>query len=83
MSKLPQNYLLKTPTGRWAFVGSVDMRLGYTNKDGSLITDPADAANRYRSISTPAMLFKSRSFETKEAAINAAKSLGLDWKDHD
>lgn len=39
LGNLPPNCLTQYPTGRWGFVGSVDVRLGYVRKaDGQTPT---------------------------------------------
>ena len=66
---LPYNHIIQYPSGRWGFVGHVAVKLGWVNKDGSELTD--EQAKRLASASNPAMLARSRSFETKEAAETA------------
>lgn len=74
----PINQLIRYPSGRWGFVGRVDGRLAYTYKDGRLIDSSFDMDALVRA-SNPAMLASTRAFETRQEAIDAAESLGLEW----
>lgn len=74
MGNLPKNSLIQYPTGRWGFVGSVDARLAYVAKDGSTPT---------KKMLQDALTFgpnlagvKTRAWNTKEEALQAAKELG-------
>lgn len=74
----PINQLIQYPSGRWGFIGRVDGRLAYTHKDGRLIDD-ASFLDKLSKVNNPALLAKGRSFATRQEAIDAARSLGLEW----
>jgi hypothetical protein len=75
ISKLPSNALIQFPSGRWGYVGSVDMRLAFVRKDGTECTaqDVENAA-----IAGPAFAgLKTKAWDTKDAAIAAAAAIGI------
>lgn len=75
--------IIKLPSGRFGFVGSVPKDLAVRHKDGTLLSDAE--FKEYCKSSNPSMV-KNRCgyieprFETREAAINFAKRLGFDVK---
>jgi hypothetical protein len=72
----PKNLIFQFPSGRWGFVGHVDAQLSYVNKDGTEID--SGLAARLVGASNPAMIVKGRSWESRQAAIDFAKALGLE-----
>ena len=70
----PLNNVFQFPSGKWGFVGRVSVWLGWQRKDGTPLT--LDDAMRLPTLSNPAMLYKTRSYDTREDAIRAAKELG-------
>ena len=71
----PAACLIKFPSGRWGFVGSVDYRLAFVRKeDGS---EPTIAeVEKAKSFGVGFSNLKTRAWETKEAAIAAADAIG-------
>ncbi len=65
--------LIQYPSGRWGFVGTIDYRLGWIRKDGSMPT----AAEVETDLMLPASYrrLKSRSFETQDEGITFYKAL--------
>lgn len=66
-------HVIQYPSGNWGFVGSVHAMLTWQNKDGTPLTDSDIEKLRY--LSNPGMLYKSKSFKTKDDALKAAKDL--------
>lgn len=75
----PINQVFQYPSGKWGFVGRVDARLIYKNKDGTALTN--DQASKLANSSNPGMLARVKVYETKELAIEAAKALGIEYHD--
>lgn len=73
--------LIKNPAGTYHFVGSVPVKLGWMNKDGSELSDK-EAKELVKS-SSPGMLGKSRVFKTSKEALAFAKKMGIKAKDID
>lgn len=76
VGRFPVNHVYRAPSGKWAFVGRVDARLLYCRPDGSEPDDKdlVDAA-RFG----PGGRLRHKVWDTKEAAIRAARALGLGW----
>ena len=73
---LPANNIIQYPSGRWGFVGSVDIRLAYTELDGS---DLSDERARELVQFGPGLLrprVKACAWPTRDAPIAAAQELG-------
>jgi hypothetical protein len=75
ISRLPDNVLIDTPTGRFIFVGRVDARLVYQTAEGDLPTDEqlkiaTQFGSRFSGL-------RSRSFASREEAAAFAASLGI------
>ena len=77
LGSLPRNLITKYPSGRWGFVGSVNVRLVYQRKDGQPLTDK-DCENIQQF--GPGLLkhIKSLSYTTAQEAEQAAKDLGFE-----
>jgi hypothetical protein len=78
--RLPDNVLIDYPTGKWGFVGHVDVRLCWVMEDGSFV--PPDVCQRIVESCYPAMVrkahgVKTRAFDTREEAVAFAAELGL------
>ena len=69
----PVNVLNKFPSGKWGFVGNVDVRLHFVAKDGSELTP--EQAKEVAHASNPAMLAKTRVFSSPLEALQEAKRL--------
>lgn len=67
--------LIKNPAGTYSFVGSVPVKLGMCNKDGSMLTD--SQAEQVARANCPALIAKSRAFKTPKDAFRAAVKLGI------
>lgn len=78
MSALPEHCLIQFPAGSWGFVGSVDTRLAFVSKDGSEAT--AEQIKNAQQFGPRLAGVKTRSWETKQDAIDAAAALGYDVK---
>jgi hypothetical protein len=72
---LPAHALIQFPSGRWGFVGNTDSRLAFTMKDGSEVTK--DAAKTAASFGPALAGVKTRSWTTREEAVEAAEALGF------
>ncbi len=73
MLKLPTNCLIQFPTGKWGYVGRVDVRLMFTAPDGGT-PDPAEVDNARRF--GPALAkVKTRTWDTEAEAIVSAEKL--------
>lgn len=70
----PINHIFQYPSGKWGFVGRVDCRLTWQNKDGTPLNDTQ--ASELTQLSNPAMFFKVKCYDTREQALNAAEILG-------
>jgi hypothetical protein len=78
LGRLPPNHLNLFPSGKWGFVGSVDVRLSYLTPEGHELDLKKDA-KFIESISQagPGIVkAKSRVFATPYDAMEAAKKLG-------
>jgi hypothetical protein len=75
IKNMPQNNVIQYPTGRWGFVGQVDSRLAYCCKDGSEAT--ADQIQKAIQHGPGIVGLKSKTWETKELALEAAACLSL------
>lgn len=73
----PQNLVFQNPNKTWSFVGRVSVKLAWKNKDGTDLSD--EQADELSTMSNPAMKYKVKVYQTKEAAIEAAKNLGVDF----
>jgi hypothetical protein len=74
MLKLPPNCITQYPSGRWGFVGKVDVRLSYSEKNGDTPTQERLDAARHCG---PGLVgLKPRTWPTKDAALEAAKDIG-------
>jgi len=81
-------HVIKYPSGNFGFTGSVPVELGYTNKDGSPLSDD-DAAEAMKEVkySVPGGVggkyskFKTRTWKTAKEALAAAKKAGYDVAD--
>ena len=73
LARLPLS-LLKTPSGRYKFVGRVPAELAYAERDGSPLKPETMAS--LKGCSNPAMLAKSRSWATEAEARAAAAESG-------
>lgn len=76
MGKLPSNSVMQYPSGRWGFVGSVDSRLAYVRKDGSEATEDDLSSARIAGPNVAGL--KTRTFDTKEAALAAAEAISAE-----
>jgi hypothetical protein len=63
--------LMKAPSGKWIFRGSVPVNLAYVMKDGSPLT--AATKEQLRHASTPAMIARTRVWDSKEEALTSAR----------
>jgi hypothetical protein len=72
---LPGHALIQFPSGRWGFAGKVDSRLAHVMKDGTEVT-PA-AAKIAREFGPALAGVKTRTWDTSDAAIEAAASIGI------
>jgi hypothetical protein len=76
LGNLPRNQVIQNSNGTWSFVGRVDASLRYVHRDGTPITDKEAedirqvGAGFFRDIKTVV-------FPTKEAALGAARALGV------
>jgi hypothetical protein len=71
---LPTNHIIQYPSGRWGFVGAMHAELAYITKDGGT---PTERQLHAAKLAGPAVAgLKTRSWATKEDAIEAAKALG-------
>lgn len=73
--------IIKFPSGKFGFVGSVPKDLAIRHADGSKLSDAE--FGRYSKTSCPAMVKKSEGyiepvFDSKEAAIEFAKKEGFE-----
>lgn len=81
IGNLPKNVVNKFPTGRWGFVGSVDLRLYWIGLDGveldyktlRAVAEVASFGERFA-----LKMAKRRTFATKEEALAAAEELGVE-----
>jgi hypothetical protein len=75
---LPANHLFLFPSNKWGFVGSVDVRLNYLNRDGHELNldKDKDFIDGIRQVGAGIMKAKSRVFATPYEAMEAAKKLG-------
>jgi len=71
-------HLMKNPKGTYHFVGTVPVKLGWVNKDGSELSD--EEADKVVSANNPAMLAKTRVFKNENDAKKAAKKLKVKIK---
>jgi len=77
-------WITKNPNGTWGFTGRMDARLRYIKDDGSAPT--IEEIKKISSSQFPGMIAKTlhikiRVFASRETAIEAAKSIGQDWKE--
>lgn len=72
----PKNHVFQYPSGKWGFVGRVDCRLTWQNKDGTPLT-AADATRLVR-LSNPGMAYKVKVYNSRQDAIDAANVLGVE-----
>jgi hypothetical protein len=71
--RLPSNQIIRYPSGRYGFVGSVDARLAYETLSGEEPTEAQmDAARR---VGPRLAGLRSRSWATEEAALGALAAL--------
>ena len=73
-------HLIKYPSGRWGFAGTVPMKLAYAHDDGTPLSEAE--AKELSEASIPAMYAKSikaksLSWPDKESALKAAKDAGV------
>lgn len=68
-------HLMKTPRGNWHFVGSVPIKLAYTEKDGSPLKPETE--RDLPGSSNPGMMASTRVFKTSVDALKAAQKLGI------
>lgn len=61
---------------KWAFVGKIDSRLAHVMADGSPVTE--DAAKKAREHGPRLAGVRTRTWDTEEEAIAAAKELGYE-----
>ena len=74
---LPANSVIRYPSGRWGFVGSVDARLAFIGADGHEPT--ADELRRVALVGLGIVKsVKTRAWDTREEAIAAAEAIGLE-----
>jgi hypothetical protein len=74
LHNLPDNVVIQFPSGQWGFVGRVDARLMYEQKDGS----PASAEQIAKVMQHGSGLVRDvqrRTWDTKEEALTAAQQL--------
>lgn len=69
--RFEKNSLIQYPSGRWGFVGTVNWQLTVVRKDGSLPT--LEEAVEDNCLPGSFRKLKTRSWETWEAALAAAK----------
>ncbi len=74
-------HLMKNPAGSYSFVGSVPVFLGYKEKDGSPLTQ--ETAAKLAHISSPALIAKSRVYQTPAEALQAADEIGVNVANRD
>jgi hypothetical protein len=72
---LPSNVLIKNPAGSWSFVGSVDIRLSFTMKDGAPVDEKT--AKNIASSGPGFCNVKRVTWATEKEARDYAASLGL------
>lgn len=79
LKNLPTNNVMQYPSGRWGFVGRVDITLSFARKDGEPLTD-ADKANiaekvhfGERFVTGANSEYKSLTFATEEEAKEAKR----------
>ena len=68
-------HLIKNPAGTFSFKGRVPVTLAWLNKDGSELS--LDEAWHVSKANYPAMLAKTRVFESAADALDAAEKLGV------
>jgi hypothetical protein len=68
-------HLMKVPSGKWAFKGSVPAHLAWEKKGGGRLSDKD--MELVSTVSTPAMIASTRVFKSKEEALKAAKKEGV------
>ena len=82
LGKLPPNCVTQYENGRWGFVGSVNVVLGWIHSDGSPIDDPNEEANLAHLLTfghgfATKRGYKRRTWKSKEEALDCAVSYGL------
>jgi hypothetical protein len=77
MGHLPSNVLNECPNGKWAFVGSVDVRLSYIGTDGHNPITDSELDTIRRCGPGFCKTVKGLSWPTRQDAIDYAHSLGL------
>ncbi len=76
MMNLPLNKINQFPSGRWGFVGSVSLCLGYVCKDGS---EPTPEQYKAAQMCGPQIAgLKTRAWESREDALAAAEAVGVE-----
>lgn len=68
-------HLMKGPTGKWSFRGSVPAHLSWEKKGGGRLSD--EDMEKVSKVSTPAMMASTRVFKTQAEALKAAKKEGV------
>ncbi len=76
---LPENTLIKNPAGTYSFVGRVDTRLAFVTKNGGVPT--AKQLDGARHAGPGIVGLRTRTFPTSDAALKAARALGLSVSD--
>lgn len=72
--------LIQNPNQTWSFVGSVPIELGYVTTDANVLLTPELVRRMHMLPSGYRTEIRTRVFATRDAAVEAAKSLGYETK---